>query len=126
MRHRFIDEAGVATTAALVLLFPMLLVLMLGVVQAVMWQHSREQTTATAQGAAASVARYGTPIGDARVAATRDLARNGTLHDVTVAVARDGGNVVVTVHATASGIIAGTHVGITVTAAEPVEGFRSP
>ena len=104
----------------MVVVFPLFIVVVFAMVQAIQWRHQRQLTVAVAQETAAAVALYQanpqTTIGDA----TTSLTRVG-LRSVTITVTATGGNQVVHITATAPGILLGTRTDVSVTAAAPIE-----
>lgn len=118
-RTRFDDDRG-ATSLAVALLTPVFVVLMFAAVQAALWGHARTVARVAAHDAAAQVARFDARDGDAQASARARLAGT-SMSDVAVSINNGVDLVVVTVTATAPGIIVGTSRPISVTAAVPVE-----
>ena len=105
-----------------VLVGPLLVVLMFAGFQAAMWNHARTEARAVARRTAVLVARDGLGEAEATAVARQALGGNA-LVDAQVQVARDGGNVVVTVSGRAPGILRGTSRDVSVTVAVPLEGW---
>ncbi len=125
MRRRARDEHGAVTTLALVWLFPLLLVLMLMIVQAALWQHANATAIAAAQHGAADVARAHLDVTAAHDAVVAALQRDH-LSGIDVTVTARAGTATVTVAADAPGVLVGTHVRLHATATEALEGWRTP
>ena len=113
------DEHG-ATSLAVALLTPVFVVMLFAAVQATLWGHARTEARVAARETAAQVARFDASSGDARFSAQARLS-NSPLTDVAVSISADAELVVVTITATAPGIIVGTSRPISVTEAVPVE-----
>ena len=113
------DDRG-ATSLAVAVLTPVFVVLLFAAVQATLWGHARTEARVAARDAAAQVARFGASPGDASASARARLA-DSPLTGVDVSISDGVELVVVTVTATAPGIIVGTSRPITVTEAVPVE-----
>jgi hypothetical protein len=101
-------------------------VLAFAAVQAAMWSHAKTEARVVARDTAGLVARSGVAPTDAQAAAAEILATDTTLSEVTVDVSRTGGVVVVSVSASAPGIIMGTASDFEVTAAVPFEEITAP
>ena len=108
-------EAGV-----FIVLFPLFIVCVFAMVQAIQWRHDRQMTVAIANETAAAVALYQVDPTAATRDATTTLTAAG-LRAVTVTVTVAGGNQVVSITATAPGILLGTASTVSVTAAAPTE-----
>ena len=108
-------EAGV-----FIVLFPLFIVCVFAMVQAIQWRHDRQMTVAIANETAAAVALYQVDPTAATRDATTTLTAAG-LRAVTVTVTAAGGNQVVSITATAPGILLGTATTVSVTAAAPTE-----
>jgi hypothetical protein len=125
-RSRLSGDAGAATSLSIALLTPLFVVLAFAAVQAAMWSHAKTEARVVARDTAALVARSGVAATDARASAAAILDADTSLSDVVVDVARTGGVVVVSVSATAPGIIMGTASDFEVTAAVPFEEITAP
>jgi Flp pilus assembly protein TadG len=115
----FGDDRG-ATTLAVALLTPVFVVLLFAAVQATLWGHARTEARVAARDAAAQVARFDASSGDAQSSAQARLA-GSPMTGVSVSISSGADLVVVTITATAPGIIVGTSRPISVTEAVPVE-----
>jgi Flp pilus assembly protein TadG len=113
------DERG-ATSLTVALLTPVFVVLLFAAVQATLWGHARTEARVAARDAAAQVARFDASPGDAQASAQARLA-GSPMSGVNVSIANGADLVVVTITATAPGIIVGTSRPISVTEAVPVE-----
>ena len=109
----------------MVLLTPLFVVIAFAGFQAAMWSHVRTEARAVARDVAAQVARSGDDPGLVESSWEAALLQNTALSNPDVTIDDQGEIVVVTVTATAPGIIRGTSVQVEVTEALPVEGFRS-
>jgi Flp pilus assembly protein TadG len=116
---RLRDDRG-ATSLAVALLTPVFVVLLFAAVQATLWGHARTEARVAARDAAAQIARFDASPGDARVSAVARLA-GSPMTGVDVSISNGAELVVVTITATAPGIIVGTSRPISVTEAVPVE-----
>ena len=116
---RFDDDRG-ATSLAVALLTPVFVVLLFAAVQATLWGHARTEARVAARDAAAQVARFDAGPSDARASAQARLA-GSRMTGVEVSITTGAEVVVVTITATAPGIIVGTSRPISVTEAVPVE-----
>ena len=116
---RFDDDRG-ATSLAVALLTPVFVVLLFAAVQATLWGHARTEARVAARDAAAQVARFDAGPSDARASAQARLA-GSPMTGVEVSITTGAEVVVVTITATAPGIIVGTSRPISVTEAVPVE-----
>ena len=105
---------------AVALLTPVFVVLLFAAVQATLWGHARTEARVAARDAAAQVARFDASPGDAQASAQARLA-GSPISGVNVSISNGGDLVVVTITATAPGIIVGTSRPISVTEAVPVE-----
>lgn len=114
-----LDDRG-ATSLAVALLTPIFVVLLFAAVQATLWTHARTEARVAARDAAVQVARFDTSPGDAQSSVRTRLA-GSPLSGVDVSISNGGDLVVVTITATAPGIIVGTGRPISVTEAVPVE-----
>ena len=119
LAHRCSDDRG-ATSLAVAILTPVFVVLMFAAVQATLWGHARTEARVAARDAAAQVARFDASAGDA-VASVRARLADSPMTGVDVSISGGAELVVVTITATAPGIIVGTSRPITVTEAVPVE-----
>ena len=126
MGPRVSGDSGAATSLSIALLTPLFVVLAFAAVQAAMWSHAKTEARVIARDTAALVARSGVAAPDARSSASAILEADTSLSDVVVGVSHAGGVVVVTVRASAPGIIRGTASEFEVTAAIPVEEITSP
>ena len=106
--------------SALVVLFPLFVVCVYAMVQAIQWRHDRQYALAIAQESAAAVALYHGDHNAVVADATSQLTRAG-MGAVTVTVTGDAATVVVHVHADAPGILIGTTSDVDVAAAAPNE-----
>lgn len=113
------DDRG-ATSLAVAILTPVFVVLLFAAVQATLWGHARTEARVAARDAAAQVARFDASAGDAVASAQARLA-DSPITGVDVSITGGAELVVVTITATAPGIIVGTSRPITVTEAVPVE-----
>lgn len=113
------DDRG-ATSLTVALLTPVFVVLLFAAVQATLWGHARTEARVAARDAAAQVARFDASPGDAQASAQARLA-GSPMSGVNVSIANAADLVVVTITATAPGIIVGTSRPISVTEAVPVE-----
>lgn len=116
---RFESDAG-ATSLAVALLTPVFVVLLFAAVQATLWGHARTEARVAARDAAAQVARFDASPGDAEASAQARLA-DSPMTGVNVTIGGSVELIVVTITATAPGIIVGTSRPISVTEAVPVE-----
>ncbi len=113
-----------STSLTTVLLTPVFVVIAFAGFQAALWSHVRAEARAAARDAAAQVARSGDQPDLVEAAWEQALLRNSALEDPDMTIDPQGDIVVVTVRATAPGIIRGTTSEVEVTEALPVEGFR--
>jgi Flp pilus assembly protein TadG len=125
-RRRLSGDSGAATSLSIALLTPLFVVLAFAAVQAAMWSHAKTEARVVARDTAGLVARSGVAPTDAQAAAAEILATDTSLREVTVGVSRTGGVVVVSVSASAPGIIMGTASDFEVTAAVPFEEITAP
>ena len=109
-----------ATSLAVALLTPVFVVLLFAAVQATLWGHARTEARVAARDAAAQVARFDASPGDAQASAQARLA-GSPMTGVNVSITSGADLVVVTITATAPGIVVGTSRPISVTEAVPVE-----
>ena len=109
-----------ATSLAVALLTPVFVVLLFAAVQATLWGHARTEARVAARDAAAQVARFDASPGDAQTSAQARLA-GSPMTGVNVSITSGADLVVVTITATAPGIVVGTSRPISVTEAVPVE-----
>lgn len=115
------DDRGSGSLAA-ALLAPVFVVLLFAAFQAAMWGHARTEARVAANNAATQVARFGASPGAARAAVQSSLS-DDSFNNVQVQISPPGSDpVIVTVTASAPGIIVGTARPISVTAAIPLEG----
>lgn len=121
MIRRGRGDRGAATSLAVALLTPVVVVLAFTAVQAALWSHAKTEARVVARDTAALVARSGVAPGDARASAVEVLSSDTDLREVVVTVGGDAGVVAVTVSGRAPGIIRGTTTRVSVTAAVPVE-----
>ena len=108
----------------MVLLTPLFVVVAFAGFQAAMWSHVRAEARAAARDVAAQVARSGNDPGLVESAWEASLTQNSALTDPDVVIDDRGEIVVVTVTATAPGVVRGTATRVEVTEALPIEGFR--
>jgi Flp pilus assembly protein TadG len=113
-----------STSLTTVLLTPVFVVIAFAGFQAALWSHVRAEARAAARDAAAQVARSGDQPDLVESAWEQALLRNSALKDPDMTIEPRGDIVVVTVRATAPGIIRGTTSEVEVTEALPIEGFR--
>ena len=116
-------DRGAASSLSLVLLTPVFVVLGFAAFQAAMWSHARTEARVIARDTAASVARSGVAVADARASAEAVLAADSLLRDVEVVIDHGASLVTVTVRGRAPGVLRGTWSGVAVTVAVPVEGW---
>ncbi len=109
-----------STSLAAALLAPLFVVLLFAAFQAALWGHARTETRVAAAHSAAQVARVDASPAAAEASIRTRLA-DRPLDDVAVAIDEGAELVVVTVTATAPGILVGTSRPIRVTVAVPVE-----
>lgn len=109
-----------ATSLAVALLTPVFVVLLFAAVQATLWGHARTEARVAARDAAAQVARFDASPGDAQASVQARLA-GSPMTEVNVSIASGPELVVVTITATAPGIVVGTSRPISVTEAVPIE-----
>lgn len=109
-----------STSLTVALLTPIFVVLMFAAVQAALWGHARTEARVAAKSAAVQVARQGLSTGDARAAATANLADAG-IDDVVISISNGDGVVVVRVTGRAPGMLIGTSRSVTVVEAVPIE-----
>ena len=119
------DQRGLAASAQLVVAFPLLMLLTLGVIQAGVWLHGRNVAQRAAV-AAVDVGRgsYGT-VEDAQQRG-RELATAGGLRDVSVRVTRGPGGVSAQVQARATLLLDLGLASLDETAAAPLELVSNP
>ena len=125
-RVRMSGDSGAATSLSIALLTPLFVVLAFAAVQAAMWSHAKTEARVIARDTAALIARSGVAAGDAQASASTILAADTSLSDVDVGVTTANGIAVVTVSASAPGIIRGTSSEFEVTAAVPIEELTAP
>jgi hypothetical protein len=113
-----------STSLTTVLLTPVFVVIAFAGFQAALWSHVRAEARAAARDAAAQVARSGDQPDLVETSWEQALLRNSALKDPDMTIEPQGDIVVVTVRATAPGIIRGTTSEVEVTEALPIEGFR--
>jgi Flp pilus assembly protein TadG len=119
------DQRGLSASTQFAAIFPALMLLMLGLIQAGIWLHARN-VAAEAANAAADVARsYDGDAGAARRAADR-VARVGGLREVTIDVDRTATVVEVTLTARAPTIFDLGLGRISETATAPLERVTTP
>jgi hypothetical protein len=118
--ERFLVGDTGATSLAVALLTPVFVVLLFAAVQATLWGHARTEARVAARDAAAQVARFDASPGDAEASAAARLA-GSPMTGVAVSITSGAELVIVTITATAPGIIVGTSRPINVTEAVPVE-----
>jgi len=125
MRNLPRSERGVSESVQYALIWPVLMLVTLGIIQSGIWLHGRNvaQRAATA---AADTARgtYGTS-GDAETVA-RDIAQSGGLQEISVVVRGSPTAVTVVVHAQAALILDLGLGSLTETASAPVERVTQP
>lgn len=119
------DQRGLSQSVQLAVVWPLLLLVTLGLVQAGIWLHARDVAERAAT-AAVDVARGrdGTPAAAEELA--RDLARTGGLEDVSVQVTWTATQVTATVTAEAPALLDLPLARILETAAAPRERVTVP
>lgn len=124
-RRRVRDQRGVTESAQFALIWPVLLLVSLGIIQAGIWIHGHNVATRAANAAAdAASGSYGT-AGEARQIA-EGIARSGGLKNVAVSVSAGGAIVAVTVSGTAPTLLDLPLGHIRETAHAPVERVTRP
>ena len=123
--QRAAGETGAATTA-LVLILPVVLVMVMLVVQFALAFHARQVVTAAAQDAALAATATGATPDAADTTARHVLASAGTglLRDTDVNVNADADRVHVTVTGTVANVVPGVEFTVSGTSDAPVERFR--
>lgn len=111
------DERGVAAT---VVLFPIFMALAFMSVQAVAWQNDRQVIAAAADRASAAVALYGSTSGEAEAFARQRLESAG-MRDIAVSISRGETATVVTISASAPGLLIGTSITVSASASTSSE-----
>lgn len=123
--RRGIDDPG-STSLSVVLLTPVFIVLTFAAWQSALWSHARTEARVAARDAAALVARSDANAGSTAAATASVLASDTALRNIDVTINEADGLVVVTVHADAPGMMAGTSKSVSVTVAVPVEEVTAP
>lgn len=119
------DQRGVTESAQFALIWPLLLLVSLGIIQAGIWVHGHNVAQRAANAATDAVrGSYGSEA-DARQIA-EGIARSGGLADVTISVASSPSTVAVTVSGTAPTLLDLPLGRISETAAAPVERVTTP
>jgi hypothetical protein len=113
------DQRG---TAATIVLFPIFAVVTFMFIQALLWQHDRQQAAATADRAAAAVALYGSSPTSAQAEALAALRLAG-LKNPSVSINRGVTETVVVGSGTAPGILVGTSSTVSARSVTPTERF---
>jgi hypothetical protein len=116
-------DRGAASSLAIALLTPVLVVLSFAAFQAAMWSHARTEARVVARDTAALVARSDVSPTDAQSSALAVLDTDTDLANVRVTVAAGLDLVTVTVSGDAPGIIRGTSSSLSVSVAVPREGW---
>jgi Flp pilus assembly protein TadG len=126
-RHRAPRGQDGSATLELVLVFPVVLLLIFGIVQAGVWYHARTLAMlAAADGLRAAQSLHGTAE-QGRAAAAAALAGNGAegfLTGAAVTAERGPAGASVTVTARSAALLPGTGIPLTQTASGPVERAR--
>lgn len=125
IRRRGRDQRGITESAQLALVWPMLLLVTLGIIQAGIWIHGH-QVAGRAAHAAADVASgsYGSDAEAASVA--EGIARGAGLREVTVRVSSGSATAEVTVSGSAPVLLDLPLGRITATASAPLERVTRP
>ncbi len=123
--RRGIDDAG-STSLSVVLLTPVFIVLTFAAWQSALWSHARTEARVAARAAAALVTRSDATAGNVAAATASVLASDTALRNIDVLINEADGLVVVTVHADAPGMMAGTSRPVSVTVAVPLEEITPP
>jgi Flp pilus assembly protein TadG len=118
-------ERGLSASTQFAAIFPALMLIMLGFIQAGIWLHARN-TAAEAANAAADVARSYQGDPDAARRAAEHIARVGGLEELNVSVDRSDGTVQVTVSARAPTIFDVGLGQLRETATAPLERVTTP
>lgn len=123
-----------STSLQIVILTPVFVLIAMAAFQAAMWNHQRSLARAVARDAVTMVAQGNQTATESEQAALAMMAADRMLDHPTVMVRfqPDGGvvrqpastTVVATITGVAPGILLGTGVGVTVTEALPLEGWR--
>lgn len=122
-RHRGPGEHG-AATVELTIIFPIVLLLIFGIVQTAVWYHGRTLAMLAAQDALRATQALNGTTEDGRTEAAQALASNGAtgfLTEPTVTVTRTRTSATVTVTARSLALLPGTSLPITQHAEGPVE-----
>jgi Flp pilus assembly protein TadG len=125
VRHRVQGDDGAATTA-LVLILPTVLLMVMLVVQFALAFHARQVLTQAAQDAAFAGSAHNATADTASTVADRVIgaAGNGLVHDVTVTVTDTAASVHVTIDATVVSVVPGFALHVDGDAESPTETFR--
>ena len=123
--RRGIDDAG-STSLSVVLLTPVFIVLTFAAWQSALWSHARTEARVAARAAAALVTRSDATAGNVAAATASVLARDTASRTIDVLINEAHGLVLVTVHADAPGMMAGTSRPVSVTVAVPLEEITPP
>ena len=123
--RRGIVDSG-STSLSVVLLTPVFIVLAFAAWQSALWSHARTEARVAARDAAALVARSDANAGSTASATASVLASDTALSNIDVTINVANGLVVVTVHADAPGMMAGTSRPVSVTVAVPLEEITPP
>jgi Flp pilus assembly protein TadG len=119
------DQRGVTESAQFALIWPLLLLVSLGIIQAGIWVHGHNVAQRAANAATDAVrGSYGSEA-DARQMA-EGIARSGGLADVAISVSSSPSTVAVTVSGTAPTLLDLPLGRISETAAAPVERVTQP
>lgn len=119
------NQRGITESVQFALIWPMLLLVSLGIIQAGIWVHGHNVASRAANAAAdAASGSYGTPGEAQRIA--EGIARSGGLSDVSVSVSTGAAQVNVSVAGTAPTILDLPLGRIHETASAPVERVTRP
>lgn len=124
-RRRAPDQRGITESAQFALIWPLLLLVSLGIIQAGIWIHGHNVATRAANAAAdAASGSYGSAAEARQIA--EGIARSGGLAAVEVSVSTGGTTVEVTVVGTAPSLLDLPLGHIQETASAPVERVTRP
>jgi hypothetical protein len=125
LRQRVAGDTG-STSLAVALLTPVFVALAFAAWQAALWSHARTEARVVARDTAALVARSEIGPGEAAGSAQAVLAADTSMTNIDVNVGGSRGIVIVTITASAPGIIRGTSRPVSVTVAIPIEEITPP
>lgn len=123
--RRLLDQRGIAESAQFALIWPVLLLVSLGIIQAGIWIHGHNVATRAANAAADAASGSHGSTGEARQIA-EGIARSGGLERVNVTVSAATGRVDVTVAGTAPTMLDLPLGRISETASAPIERVTRP